>query len=696
MSYLDLETEIKYLKGVGPKIAEKLHKLGIFSYRDLLEFFPRKYFDYSNVTSIENVSNRFSLNSNDEVTIRGDIVGIANKTTSRRNFKVTEAVVEDGTGSIKVVWFNQSFLTKMLPAGTEVILNGKIRYDHFSHGLVMESPQRSKSAKIVPIYPETEGLHSAYLRRLVEKLMPKIDEIAEFLPDEITKKYQLLSIQKAIASLHNPNNNDDIKSGRRRMAFDELFFIALQSNLSKEELKQEKSQGLKIDDEELKRFTASLPFDLTKDQRIAAWKIIQEIGGERPMNRLLNGDVGSGKTVVAAFAAYVTVLAGFKVALMAPTEILAVQHYETFKKLLEPFDIKIGLFTGSTKVKGEKEKGERTDDIYIGTQALLHLKKPIDNLGLVIIDEQHRFGVAQRAQLLKGEERRPHFLSMTATPIPRTFQLALFGDLDVSIIKTMPAGRKPIKTKLVTEDRRDAAYKFIRDQVKSGRQAFVIVPLIEESEESLKSKDKEGTIAFDIFETERKTVIAEYEKLSKEIFPELKIGMLHGRMKGKDKNEVMNKFSSAEHDILVSTSVVEVGVDIPNATVMMIEDAERFGLAQLHQFRGRVGRAEHQSFCLLFTNSRSKKAQERLVSFENTLDGFELAQKDLETRGPGQIFGTMQSGDFNLKMASFSDLETITQASEAAKELVSNSPELTEYPNLKEKLSDYINSKHFE
>ena len=743
-------------------MAEKLHKLGIFTYRDLLYLFPRKYFDYTEVTAIGEIedtrykiqdTNNFQYSNSktangelqtadDAITIKGKILGIANKTTRRRNFKVTEAVVEDETGSIKVVWFNQSFLVKMLPAGTEVILNGKVRYDHFSHMMVMESPQRSKSAKIVPIYPETQGMGSAYIRRLIDKLKVKIDNIDEYIPDELIKRYQLLNIQKAVTALHFPKDNSDILAGRKRMAFDELFFISLQANLSKEELKNEQAPAINIDEGNLKEFTAGLPFVLTKDQKIAAWKIIQEIAEQKPMNRLLNGDVGSGKTVVAAFAAYVSVLAGFKVALMAPTEILAVQHFETFSEILKTFNIQIGLYTASEKlktksakrkIKVENSKIENAPDIYIGTQALLHMKDPIDNLGLVIIDEQHRFGVQQRAQLLQvtrdkksqrdpsasGQDTnklqnqkskepgsyqlkanslkmRPHFLSMTATPIPRTLQLALFGDLDVSIIKTMPAGRQPIKTRLVDDSQREASYQFIREQVKAGRQAFVICPLIEETKESQRSKIEGENIAMDLFDTDRKTVAEEYEKLSKNIFPDLKIGMLHGKMKPKDKNEIMRQFSSAELDILVSTSVVEVGVDIPNASIMMIEDADRFGLAQLHQFRGRVGRAEHQSFCLLFMNSRSRKAQDRLRSFENTLDGFKLAQIDLETRGPGTIFGTMQSGDFNLKMASFSDIATITEASEAAKEIVAKSHDLNVYPKLKEKLSDYIGSKHFE
>lgn len=705
---INLGTDIQFLKGVGPKIAPKLHKLGIFSVSDLIYHYPRRYEDYTNITQIKDLSNLMSKsqflisnkNPNDPMTnvftIQARIVGIGNKRTRRRGFTVTEAVVEDGSGSIKVVWFNQPYLVKMLRAGSEVILNGKVGFDPFAKTLVMESPNRANRPKIVPVYPETAGISSYFLARQIANIKSQIANIKEYLPQTIVDKYQLLNILSALKNLHEPENSEMLGKARRRIAFDELFLISLRSQIVKEEIQRENAPKIEVSDEDLKKFAESLPFELTPDQKKASWEIILDMKGSRPadsadsnnncvipMNRLLNGDVGSGKTAVAAFAAYVAAKSGFRTAFMAPTEILAKQHFETLNSLLSKSKITIGILTSGTK-KSETEN-QLNCQIIVGTQALIQKNVNIENLGLVIVDEQHRFGVNQRAELMKNDGKmRPHFLSMTATPIPRSLHLALFGDLDLSIIKSMPKGRKPIKTRFVDEGNRTKAYKFIRDQIKSGRQAFVICPLIEETGSQIKET---------LFDEDRKSVLVEYEKLSKTIFPDLKIGMLHGRMKSKEKDAIMAEFKAGKLDILVSTSVVEVGVDIPNATIMMIEDAERFGLAQLHQFRGRVGRAEHQSFCFVFSGSRSPKAIERLKSFENILDGFKLAEIDLRSRGAGDMFGTIQSGYNELRMASYSDVELIDEVSEAARSIAS---EINKYPLIKAKIGEFLEHKHLE
>lgn len=765
---INLETKVEQLKGVGPKIAPKLNKLGIFTVSDLIYHYPRRYEDYTQITKISDlgisndqfpISKKFS-NSKFEIkktasykltaesyTIRARIIGIANKRTRRRGFAVTEAVVEDGTGTLKVVWFNQPYLAKMLRAGSEVILNGKVEYDSFSHGLVMESPNRANRPKIVPVYPETAGISSYFLARQIANIKSQIAKIKEYLPQEIIDKFDLLGLRSALKNIHEPENSEALGKARRRIAFDELFLISLRSQIVKEEITRENASKIEISDQELKKFADFLPFELTADQKKASWEIILDLKGREanslkltadsfvtPMNRLLSGDVGSGKTAVAAFAAYVTVKAGFRVAFMAPTEILAKQHYGTLCDIFAKLGISVGLITATDKKLQIANHKSQTNskskisniqkaDIIIGTHAILHDKIKIENLGLVIVDEQHRFGVNQRAKLLeitnrksqitnkngnceigklnencpngsRGKSReklkienlqyRPHFLSMTATPIPRSLHLALFGDLDLSIIKSMPKGRKPIKTRFVEENNRSKAYEFIRQQIRAGRQAFVICPLIEEGEASSRET---------LFDEDRKSVLAEYERLRNTIFPELRIGMLHGKMKSAEKDAVMAHFKSRKLDILVSTSVVEVGVDIPNATIMMVEDAERFGLAQLHQFRGRVGRGEHQSFCFVFSNSRNPRAIERLKSFENILDGFKLAEIDLKNRGAGDMFGTIQSGYNELRMASYSDVQLIQEAAEAAKIVAK---EIENYPAIKEKVGQFLEHKHLE
>ena len=749
MTKLDFQTKIQYLPGVGPKSAAKFLKLGLLTISDLVYDFPRRYEDYTHITPISKLADEISnseflisnqlLNNNTQTqnggtyTIKGTMLGIANKTTRRRGFTVTEAVVADATGSLKVVWFNQPFLTKMLRAGNQIILNGKISYDQFSGGYAMESPVRVDKQKIAPVYSVTAGVSSFYIAKLVHVILPIVDDIAEYLPAEILQKYHLMGIAETLRNIHEPKDGAALSEARKRLAFDELFFISLKSNLSKEELAKQTAPAIVASPADIKAAKELLPFKLTGDQSKAIAEITADLSQERPMSRLLNGDVGSGKTAVAAVAAYLVKQAGFKTLIMAPTSILAVQHYETFKKLFGE-KMSIGLKTSDRQEFSNLEPACRTGrfkisypptgeagqfsnpnlkikkleiencDIVVGTQALIQKGVNFDKVGLVVVDEQHRFGVKQRAALqeqVTGNKEQakglksiypslvphpyvPHFLSMTATPIPRTLHLALFGDLDLSLIKEMPANRREIKTRLVEPGNRAKAYDFIREHIKMGRQAFIICPLIE-------GNGEQGT-GNSLFEEDRKSVVSEFEKL-KSIFPEFNIAMLHGKMPAKQKDAVMADFASGLAQLLVSTSVVEVGIDVPNAVVMMIEDAERFGLAQLHQFRGRVGRAEFQSFCFLFSNSKSDKAMTRLRAMEETNDGFKLAEIDLETRGPGAIFGLDQSGVVDLKMASYSDYNLIKMASEAAKETVAKIKTL---PLLREKLDNFLVTKHLE
>jgi ATP-dependent DNA helicase RecG len=702
----NLETKIEYLPSIGPKTGAKFVKLGLVTLYDLLFDFPRRYEDYTTITKISELSALIADNWQNQstYTIKGQVIGIENKTTRRRGFTVTEAVIADESGTIKAVWFNQPFLAKMYKSGFAIILNGKVSYDRFSASLVMESPNRAETPKIVPIYSETAGLTSYFIFKLIKKGLLFLDEVEEPLPAEILEKYKLCSFQEAIRQIHEPKDLKELAAAKRRLAFDELFMISLRAHLAKEELQAFVAPKIVFDQTKLDSEIAKLPFELTLDQQKAIKQVGSDMAESVPMNRLINGDVGSGKTVVAAMAAFMTKESGLRTLLMAPTGILAVQHFETLSKL---FGEGVGIFTANRKEVKE------SDWLIVGTHALIQKSADFDNLGLVIVDEQHRFGVKQRQALLKvgssqaiklkedksenvkinnsneaikqsqNEKMKPHFLSMTATPIPRTLHLALFGDLDLTLIKEKPANRKEIKTRFVEPENRDKAYEFIREHLRHGRQAFVICPLIEEN------TDKKE----DLFEEDRKSVVKEYEKLKEKIFPEFQIEMLHGKLKPAEKDEIMARFSENKSQVLVSTSVVEVGVDVPNASVMMIEDAERFGLAQIHQFRGRVGRAEHQSFCFLFSSSKSEKALTRLRALEETADGFKLAEIDLETRGPGSILGTEQSGMLDLKMASLSDHFLIEEAAEAAKKLA---PNINDHPALLEKMRQYSAGQHLE
>jgi len=685
-----LETPIENLTRVGKTTAGRLKRLGLKTVNDLLYYFPFRYEDYSKVVAIKD------LLPNQTVTIKGKIVLIENRRSHRKRMTITEALIEDNTGSIKVIWFNQPFLIKNLKPGDEIFIAGATEINNLS--LQFTSPAYEKitgsdslnTAKIVPVYPLTSNLTQKQLRFLIKVALESVNLIKDWLPQGIIKRNNLVNFNFALAQIHFPKDFKVLDRARYRLKFDELFLIALQNQLLRKFLTQNPAPSIKFQEEKIKNFVSSLPYQLTADQKKAAWQILLDLDKETPMNRLLEGDVGSGKTVVAALAILDTVLNGYQAVFMAPTEILAKQHYNSLNKFFKDFKIKIALLSHSEKilnhdknlskkeVLGQIKNGEV--NLIIGTHALIQDEVKYKKLGLIIVDEQHRFGVEQRKKLKDKNKNKklPHFLSMTATPIPRSLALILYGDLDLSIIKEMPAGRKKIITQIIAEQNRQNAYQFIRQEIKSGRQVFVICPLIDPS-------DKLGV----------KSVTEEFKKLDKVVFPDLKIGLLHGKLKAQAKEEIMNDFKANKIKILVSTSVIEVGIDIPNATIMMIEGADRFGLAQLHQFRGRVGRGEHQSHCFLFTENNSPKTQERLSALVKSNDGFALAEYDLKFRGPGEVYGTRQSGLPDLQMASLNDLELINLTKDEARGFLTKY-NLEDFPLLKSKLEQAQINTHLE
>lgn len=678
---MDLKLKLPELPGIGFSYSKKLEYLNLFTLEDLINHYPFRYDDFSAIKPAVNAQ------IGEKVTLQGEIWSIQNIYT-RSGKIITKAIFNDGTSPIELIWFNSSWLTKQIQTGDRLQVSGKLT--KYKNKLSIMAPQWEKlenkitlhTGRLVPVYPETYGVSSKWLRTKIANLLPEVlDQIKDPLPDEILK--DMLALTDALQKIHFPENWQDMEKARERLGFDELFYIQLAT--LKTRMQWQKKQvidPLTINHKLLTEFVKNLPFKLTKAQEKVLGEIILDLQKNTPMNRLVQGEVGSGKTVVAAATAYLVHQNNLKTLFMSPTEILAFQHFETLKKLLEPLGIRVGIYTGSKKqltiengkltkkkiVNSKLSIVNLSPQVIVGTHALLSPKLNIENIGLIIVDEQQRFGVEQRT-LLRARAKLPHFLTMTATPIPRTVALTLYGDLDMSVIDEMPVGRKQVKTYLVPEKKRSDSYKFIEKHVKEGSQVYVITPLIEQSETLISVKAAKQ----------------EFEKLKK-IFPKFKLDLLHGRMKGKDKEKIAEEFRSGKIQILVSTSVVEVGMDNPNATIIIIEGAERFGLAQLHQLRGRVGRGEKESFCFLYASGRQDTS--RLKYLETTFDGMKLAELDLKIRGSGEIFGAKQSGRFELKIASLSNITLIENTRAAAQKLLKNNPTLDKYPLLKAKLQD--------
>jgi len=644
---LQFDSLVSELPFVGKVYQKKLENLQIYTIKDLLLHIPRRYLDYSKLAKIN------SLRINEIVTIQGVVNSVKNQLT-KKGRRMQIAGIEDETGKILALWFSQPYLISVLFPGRKISLSGKVSW--FANKPALISPEfeilkdtndTTHTGKVSGIYPETSGVSSKWLRSKIKIALNKADlSNIEFLSPKILKKYNLIPYKKAIEKVHFPKDINDYEIAKRRLAFNELLELQLKALKNKKLLKQHKSNKISGTIHKIDKFIKSLPFKLTNSQKQAISEIQEDLAKESPMNRLLLGDVGSGKTIVAATAIYMSYLAGYKSILMAPTQILALQHYKTLTGYLKKFNINLELITASTK----KIKDAH---VYIGTHALINRKNKFENIGLVVIDEQHKFGVDQREKLLSFDIT-PHMLNMTATPIPRTVAVTLYGDQDISMLSEIPGNRKKVITWLLPEKKRRGAYKWIDEQLSNtNSQVFWICPLIEESDKETMKDIKSVKKEFSVLES---------------IFKNKSLGLLHGKLKQEEKDKILEKFQKKDIDILVSTPVVEVGIDIPNATIMVIETAERFGLAQLHQLRGRVGRGDKKSYCLLFSKTKNK----RLVSMIKTHSGFELAELDLKLRGPGEIFGTIQSGFKELKIASWTDTDLIKKTREAAEIIFAN------------------------
>jgi ATP-dependent DNA helicase RecG len=665
-----LDAPVSRLPSVGPRHSRHLQRLGVHTIGDLLYLFPRRYDDYSQLKTIDR------LQYGEDVTIIGNVWDVKSREARHKNLTIVEAIVGDATGTIQVTWFNP-YIARQLRPGRSIVLSGKV--DQRLGRVVMTSPswepldkELIHTGRLVPVYPLTEGIGGRWLRGLMKQAVASwATRMPDYSPAEVQQRAGLLSLGRAIEQIHFPDNLNLLDAARRRLAFDEFFLIQIGAMRTRAEWRRQPGRALAADAALLDLYKSSLPFELTQAQQRAISDVSADLSLPEPMSRLLQGDVGSGKTVVAGAAIWTAASNGAQAAVMAPTEILAEQHYRTLSSLLGSLahpgregTLRVAMLIGSQK-PDEKEsirqaiaRGEV--DVAVGTHALIQESVAFHDLALVIIDEQHRFGVRQRAAL-RGKGFHPHVLVMSATPIPRSLALTVYGDLDLSTIDELPVGRQPIRTHWIRPWERERAYAFVRAQVAEGRQAFVICPLVEESE---------------VFDA--KAAVDEHLRLQKDVFPDLRLGLLHGRMKGEEKESVMRAFREGDLHILVSTSVVEVGIDVPNATVMLVEGAERFGLAQLHQFRGRVGRGEHQSYCLLVSEAAEGDAAERLQALVDSDDGFVLAEKDLQLRGPGDFLGTRQSGLPALRLARLSDLRTLELARTEAKRLLDSDPDLAQ------------------
>lgn len=669
---MNLVTPLEKIKGVGPKTGEQLAAAGLYTVGDLINFLPRRHEDFSEVVQIANIHPG-------KATIKARCEKIATRPV-RRGLRITTATLADDSGKLQAVWFNQPYRETQLKAGDEFFFSGEFEFNYNKYQLSNPSAEKVtdmpvQTDRFLPVYRSIKGLKSQLVRKILIELRPLMTMLPETLPPSIVQNEKLLSRSDAILGMHFPKSAEDVALARERLAFEELFQLLLASQLNRDENAKLVGWHIPFDQAVVADFVKQLPFELTGAQRRAAWEVIQDFEKQTPMNRLLQGDVGSGKTVVAGLAARQAAASGFQTALMAPTEILASQHAETLSRLLEPFGVSVGLLTGSVKGVARKTLYEQIAtggvDVVVGTHALIQEAVKFHKLGFVVIDEQHRFGVKQRQELLTKSEHMPHLLAMTATPIPRSLALTVYGELDVSILNELPKGRKPIETKLWSPNSQAQLYEKVDAEITKGRQGYVICSLIDDNPDN-----------------ELKSVQAEYVKLQNSIFKHRRIGLLHGKMKPDEKDAVMTLFSNGELDILVSTTVIEVGVDVPNATVMIIENADRFGLSQLHQLRGRVGRSSHQSYCYLVM-SDSKKPTQRLKEIEKSQDGFYLAEVDLKLRGPGEIYGRSQHGALNLQIATLSDTRLIARAQKQAKQFVASKLDLLQYNQLAAQVEQY-------
>ncbi len=674
---MDLNNDVKYIKGVGPNRALLLNKLGIYTLKDLITYYPRDYEDRSKPKLINEVLD------GEEVLIRGFVISKMLELKIRKNLVIYKLIVRDETGPCTLTWYNQPYLKKIFTVGNKYSFFGKISKK--GNRIEMNSPvfdaleTQKNTGKIVPIYPSTYNLSQNTIRQIIENGLNEVeDTLQESIPEYIRKEYGLLNINNAIHNIHFPKEFSDFKKARTTLVFEELLVMQLALLSLKNRYTQEKV-GIKFDENiKISEVINNLPFKLTKAQLRVLEEIDNNMENSKTMNRLLQGDVGSGKTIVSIIAAYKAVKSGYQVAVMAPTAILASQHLESFSEILNQYGIKCELLISSVTKKKKLEILERLQsgeiDILIGTHAILEDNVIFKNLGLVVTDEQHRFGVRQRSTIA-AKGNNPDVLVMTATPIPRTLALILYGDLDISIIDELPPNRKKIETYAVTKSMTERVNNFIKKQITEGRQAYIVCPLVEENEE-----------------IDANSVMELAEEYKEKVFKEYRVEYIHGKMKPKEKDEIMQKFKNGEIDILISTTVIEVGVNVPNSSIMVVENAERFGLAQLHQLRGRVGRGDYQSYCILKYNGGSDVIRQRMKIMQDTNNGFVIAEKDLELRGSGEFFGTKQHGLPEFKIANlFEDMTILKSVQALANKVIGEDPELKLEKNMA--LRDVVNNK---
>ena len=666
-SRVNLDSPITELKGVGDELSKKLGGVGIKTTGDLIEYFPRRYDDFSDVVAVRDLHPG-------PVTIEATIAHAEGRYV-RRRMHITEAIASDPTSSVRLVWFNQPYRAGALKVGKKYYVAGEYKLSRSRFAIMNPSVELVSdfpvnTARIIPVYREIRGLKSAQIRRLVREAASGFKDLPEHLPGWLLKEQGLVSYERAALEMHFPSGARALDMAKKRLGFEEVFRLTLAALLNKQELTLEKGLGIPFKEKRAREFVSKLSFKLTGAQRKVVWQIYQDMAKTHPMNRLVEGDVGSGKTVVAAMAALMAMEQGFQVAFMAPTEILARQHAETLYGLLNSvgYGDQVGLLIGGLKPAQKKLMHQKIADgdvrLIVGTHALISEKVDMHNLGLIIVDEQHRFGVDQRKKLQAKAGHMPHVLHMTATPIPRSLALTIYGDLDISVLDEMPPGRQPIETRIVSPNSLKPLYAKIDKEIEAGRQVFVVCPTISDTELS------NGLSAEEV-----------YKQLSQHEFIHRKVVLLHGRMKSAEKDKIMRDLLAHKYDILVSTTVIEVGVDVPNASIMLIEAPERFGLAQIHQLRGRVGRGAHQSYCYLVM-SDSKAPSQRLKALENMTDGFKLAELDLELRGPGAIYGTIQHGALDLRVAKLTDTKLIAAARTAAQQFIDKKESLKKYPHL--------------